>query len=187
LARADREQVTALINAHVAAVMPKVSVSVNTVLSQLERDPGEFIVDPWITERRTLVAVQRSRVVAAAHLVRYGDEARSRCSAESYRGAAEIRWLLSSAASAVLAGFAAAGEALVSACVGLLADGRPTAVYGSGDLPAPGVYGVPEQWPPVRDIYLGAGFLPQGPIEVVSVAKVDSLLSLRGVRCDLKA
>ncbi|HEX8929440.1 MAG TPA: N-acetyltransferase, partial [Actinomycetota bacterium] len=42
--RSDREQLTALVNAHVQAV---VSVSVNTVMSQLERDPGEFIVDPW--------------------------------------------------------------------------------------------------------------------------------------------
>lgn len=53
-ARADRDQVAALMNAHVAAVMPNVSLSVNAVMSQLERDPGEFIVDPWVRERRTL-------------------------------------------------------------------------------------------------------------------------------------
>jgi hypothetical protein len=70
--RADREQLTALVNAHIQAVVPGVAVSVNTVLSQLERDPGEFIVDPWVAERATLVAVQRGRVVAAAHLLRYG-------------------------------------------------------------------------------------------------------------------
>jgi hypothetical protein len=69
--RADREQLTALVNAHVQAVVPGVSVSVNTVMSQLERDPGEFIVDPWVAERATLVAEQRHRVVAAAHLLRY--------------------------------------------------------------------------------------------------------------------
>ena len=44
--RADREQLTALVNDHIQAVVPGVSVSVNTVMSQLERDPGEFIVDP---------------------------------------------------------------------------------------------------------------------------------------------
>jgi hypothetical protein len=70
--RADREQLTALVNAHVQAVVPGVSVSVNTVMSQLERDPGEFIVDPWVAERITLVAEQRGRVVAAAHLRRFG-------------------------------------------------------------------------------------------------------------------
>jgi hypothetical protein len=89
--RADREQLTALVNAHIQAVVPGVSVSVNTVLSQLERDPGEFIVDPWVAERATLVAEQRRRVVAAAHLLRYGE---GEDVGQAYRGTAEINWLL---------------------------------------------------------------------------------------------
>jgi len=56
--RRDREQLTGLLNAHAAAVVPGMGVSVATVLSQLEREPGEFIVDPWVDERRTLVAEQ---------------------------------------------------------------------------------------------------------------------------------
>jgi hypothetical protein len=36
--RGDRDQLTALVNAHVQAVVPSVSVSINTVMSQLERD-----------------------------------------------------------------------------------------------------------------------------------------------------
>ena len=62
--RDDREQVAALVNAHVKAVIPGTSVPVNAVLSQLEREPGEFIVDPWVTERATLVAVEQGRIVA---------------------------------------------------------------------------------------------------------------------------
>ncbi len=50
--RADREQLTKLVTAHIAAVLPGVSVSVNTVMSQLEREPAEAIVDPWVSERR---------------------------------------------------------------------------------------------------------------------------------------
>ena len=50
--RPIREQLTKLVNAHAAAVVP---VSVHTVLSQLEREPGEFIVDPWVRQRATLV------------------------------------------------------------------------------------------------------------------------------------
>jgi hypothetical protein len=69
--RADRHQLTQLINAHAGAVVPGMSVSVNTVLSSLERQPGEFIVDPWVSERVTLVAEQRNRIAAAAHLLRY--------------------------------------------------------------------------------------------------------------------
>jgi hypothetical protein len=38
--RSDRDQVTALVNAHIEAVLPGVSVSANAVLSKLEREPG---------------------------------------------------------------------------------------------------------------------------------------------------
>ena len=71
--------------------MPGVSVSVNMVMSQLERDPGEFIVDPWVTDRVTLVAGQRRRVVATAHLLRYGGGEEV---GDCYRDAGEINWLL---------------------------------------------------------------------------------------------
>ncbi len=54
--RRDRDQLTELMNLHVAAVIPGVVLSVNTVLSQLEREPGESIVDPWVAERYCLVA-----------------------------------------------------------------------------------------------------------------------------------
>ena len=89
--RSDRQQVTALVNAHVAAVIPGVSLSVAAVMSSLGRDPGEHIVDPGVVERVTLVAEQRQRIVAAAHLLRYGADDRV---AEGYRDAGEIRWLL---------------------------------------------------------------------------------------------
>jgi GNAT superfamily N-acetyltransferase len=44
--RTDRDQLTDLVNLHVAAVVPGVSVSVSTVLGDLKRQPGEFITDP---------------------------------------------------------------------------------------------------------------------------------------------
>ncbi len=37
--RSDREQLTDLVNAHAGAVIPRMSVSVSTVLAQLEREP----------------------------------------------------------------------------------------------------------------------------------------------------
>lgn len=85
--RSDRDQLTALVNAHAQAVVPGVSVPVNAVLSQIERQPGEFIVDPWVRERVTLVAEQRGRVSAAVHLLRYGtgDDV-----GPAYRGVGEI-------------------------------------------------------------------------------------------------
>jgi hypothetical protein len=89
--RADREQLTALVTAHAAAVVPGVSVAVNTVMNQLEREPGEFIVDPWVVERVTLVAEQRGRIVAAAHLQRFGANGEV---GDSYRNVGLVRWFL---------------------------------------------------------------------------------------------
>src|SRR6516225_9514098 len=86
--RRDRQQLADLVNAHAAAVVPGMGVSVSAVLSELERQPGEFIVDPWVSERATLVAEQRDRVAAAAHLLRYyADERVGRLTAGLVRSA----------------------------------------------------------------------------------------------------
>jgi GNAT superfamily N-acetyltransferase len=170
--RADREQLTALVNAHVQAVVPGVSVSVNTVLSQLERDPGEFIVDPWVTERMTLVAEQRGRVVAAAHLLRYGGggEVGKAC-----RDTAEINWLLFWPRAAHWRDAEEAAGALMDACLVQLRSWGVGHWHVDGALPAPGVYGVPEQWPHVRALYEQAGFVHDGHVEIVLLARVDEL------------
>ena len=86
--RADRDQVTALVNAHAAAVVPGAAASVNTVLAQFEREPGEVIVDPWVLERRALVAEQDGGIAAAALVVRYRDEADV---GPGFRGLGEVR------------------------------------------------------------------------------------------------
>ena len=89
--RRDRQQLTDLVNAHAAAVVPGMGISVSRLLGELERQPGEFVVDPWVSERVTLVAMQRDRVAAAAHLLRYYADSRA---GDAYRGAGEIRWLV---------------------------------------------------------------------------------------------
>ena len=89
--RSDRDQLTHLVNAHAEAVVPGMSVSVSTVLASLERQPGEFIEDPWVAERVTLVAEQQNRVAAAAHLLRYFSDERAGVSA---RDVGDINWLL---------------------------------------------------------------------------------------------
>ena len=66
--RSDRDQLTRLVNAHAQAVVPGMTASVAAVLASLERQPAEFIVDPWVSERVTLVAQQQHRVAAAAPL-----------------------------------------------------------------------------------------------------------------------
>ena len=152
--RDDRVQLTALVNAHVGAVMPGVTVSVNTVLSQLERDPGEFIVDPWVGERLTLVAEQRQRIVAAAHLIRYrADEDVG----ADFKNAGEIKWFVFWPPEPYWpAGEDAAAE-LMAACVATLQTWGCDPLYADGSLPAPGVYGIPAQWPHVAQALERAG------------------------------
>jgi GNAT superfamily N-acetyltransferase len=170
--RADREQLTALVNAHIQAVMPGVAVSVNTVLSQLERDPGEFIVDPWVAERATLVAEQRGRVVAAAHLLRYGSGEEV---GPAYRDSAEINWLLYWPRATHWRDSEAAAAALMAACLERLAAWGTGHWHADGALPAPGVYGMPAQWPHLRELYEEAGFVHDGHVEIILLARVDEL------------
>ncbi len=89
--RRDGDQLTALANSHVSAVIPGIVLSVNTVLGQLELEPYESIVDPWVAERLRLVAEQDNEIVAATllHRFRPDDDVSA-----AYRGAGGIRWLV---------------------------------------------------------------------------------------------
>jgi len=178
--RADRQQLTDLVNSHAGAVVPGLGVSVAAVLSQLERQPGEYIVDPWVSERVTLVAEQHERVAAAAHLLRYAGDERV---GPAYRNGGEIRWLLfwpegPRLGSPYWTDATDAAGKLMTACIGQLEDWGVTTHSASGDLPVPGVYGVPEQWPHVRALYERAGFRHEGHTEIVFLAAVEDL------RCD---
>ena len=53
--------------------------------------------------------------------------------------------------------------------------GRGGRVQAQGDLPAPGVYGVPEQWPHVRAALEEVGFTSAGRVETVWIAQVRHL------------
>jgi len=149
--RSDRDQLTQLVNAHADAVVPAMGVSVNTVLASLERQPGEFIEDPWVAERITLVAEQQNRVTAAAHLLRYlpGESV-----GQDFRDAGEIRWLLfwpeAPAGNPYWADAAPAARQLMLACLAQLEVWGVVRQLAGGELPVRGVYGVPEQWPHIR-------------------------------------
>jgi len=174
--RRDREQLTDLVNSHAGAVVPGMSVSVAAVLSNLERQPGEFIVDPWVSERMTLVAEQNDRVAAAAHLLRYRADERV---GETYRGGGDIDWLVFwpevPAGNRFWPDATQAAGALIAACIGQLENWGASSQGAGGELPAPGVYGVPEQWPHIAALYERAGFVHTGHIEVVYLARVNDL------------
>ncbi len=174
--RDDRDQLTMLVNAHAEAVVPGMSASVSVVLASLERRPGEFIEDPWVSERVTLVAEQLNRIVAAAHLLRYFPDERA---GQAARDAGEIRWLLywpqTPAGNPCWPDAAGAAEALITACTGQFGTRGVTRQHAGGELPVPGVYGVPEQWPHVAALYRRAGFVHTGHTEIVYLAEVEDL------------
>jgi GNAT superfamily N-acetyltransferase len=178
--RSDRDQLTDLVNGHAAAVVPGAGVSVAVMLSHLEREPGEFIADPWVAERVTVVAEQNSRLTAAAHLLRYRDQDDV---GPAYRGTGEIRWLLfwpegpQHANPWWTAGTQAAAE-LMTACIAQLDRWQVTSQNAGGELPVPGVYGVPEQWPHVSALYQQAGFRHDGHTELVYLARVADISRL---------
>lgn len=108
------------------------------------------------------------RLVAAAHLVRYGDDARV---GDDYRNAGEIRWLV------FFPGFEAAADDLAAACGHVLDGWRVTRRYADGALPAPGCYGVPDCWPHVGAALGRVGFMWGQRTEIVGLAEVADLPS----------
>jgi GNAT superfamily N-acetyltransferase len=164
--RSDRDQLTDLVNAHVEAVLPGVSVSPNAVLGQLEREPDEIVVDPWVATRHTLVAVQRDRLVAAVHLRTFADEERV---APDHRGAGEFLWLL------FWPGCDEAADAIAAAAIAALHGEGARRIHGDGSLPAPATYGIPDVWPHVAAALRRAGFMPGRRTEAILVADVAAL------------
>jgi len=174
--RSDRDQLTQLVNSHAESVVPGMGVSVSTVLSSLERQPGEFIEDPWVQERMTLVAEQAGRIAAAAHLLRYFADERA---GNAARDVGEIHWLLfwpeAPAGNPCWPDAADAAEALITACIRQLERWGVRRQHAGGDLPVRGIYGVPDQWPHIRALYERAGFAHAGHTEIVYLARVGDL------------
>lgn len=174
--RGDRDQLTQLVNAHAAAVIPGMGASVSAVLSALERRPGEFIEDPWVRDRVTLVGEQAHRIAAAAHLLRYFPGERAGAAA---RDVGVIHWLVfwpeAPAGNPYWPDATAAAEALMAGCVGQLEQWGVTRQEAGGELPVRGVYGVPDQWPHVSALYERAGFAHVGHTEIIYLASAECL------------
>lgn len=158
-ARHDRDSLTALANRHIAAVLPGGAIPVATLLSQMERDTGEYVIDPWVVDRHTIVAVEADRVVAAAHLKRYGTDHRV---SDDYNDAGVIDWLVCDP------GRLEAGAAVLDAAATHLRRWGSRIWYADGALPCLGLNGVPDAWPHVQRLLSEACFDDDGgQIEVL--------------------
>ena len=158
--RSDRDGLVSLVNRHVSAVLPGGAVPVASLLTQLERDTHEPIVDPWVVDRHTIVAVNHDRIVAAAHLKRYGSDERV---SAGYRNLGDIDWLVFDPREHD------AGKAVIDAAIGRLGSWGVREWGADGNLPCLGVYGIPDAWPHVRRLLCEAGFDDNdgGQIEIV--------------------
>jgi GNAT superfamily N-acetyltransferase len=148
-ARPDRDQLTELVNAHIAAVVPGWSLPVSALLAQFEREPAQYVVDPWVIDRTTMVALDRDRIVAGAHLKRYGTDGRVM---PDYHDAGEIAWLVAWPRKLH------AAHALAQACTDTLDGWGVSRQWADGGLPTPATYGIPDAWPHVRAVIENAGF-----------------------------
>ena len=72
--RTNLPQLQRLVNLHLAAVVPGWALSEVAVARELERNDAQPITDPWVRDRNPLCAVEGSRVLTAAHLLRHGDD-----------------------------------------------------------------------------------------------------------------
>ena len=87
LDRSHLPQVLALVNSHLSTAIPGWSLAADYFWERLKSEPQEYITDPWVVERKSVVGIVRDRVCAAAHLLRYGDDTR-------YKGVGDIDWIL---------------------------------------------------------------------------------------------
>ena len=87
LDRSHLPQVLALVNSHLSTVIPGWSLTADYFWERLQSEPQEYITDPWVVERKSIVGIVRDRVCAAAHLLRYGDDTPS-------KGIGDIDWIL---------------------------------------------------------------------------------------------
>lgn len=157
----------ALINCHIGAVVPGWSLSEFTIAARLERNPDEYVVDPWVVERRTLCAVERGRVLAGAHLLRYGSGPEV---SDSYRGAGEIAWFLAWPPSPPLRyvmpyDFEEAGPNLLTEAIRQFETWGVTRQYAGAGLNVPVLSGVPDAWPHIDAALDSAGFRPDPELE----------------------
>ena len=87
LDRSHLPQVLALVNSHLSTVIPGWSLTADYFWERLQSEPQEYITDPWVVERKSIVGIVKDRVCAAAHLLRYGDDTR-------WKGVGDIGWIL---------------------------------------------------------------------------------------------
>ena len=159
-------QLTYLINAHMGAVMPGWSLPAAYVEDRLYRNPGEYVIGPWVIERKTLCAIEKGRLVAAAHLLRYGTGAEV---AEHYQNIGDIGWLLAWPQNDE------AARVLLQACYDQMKGWNVSQII-VWDSTLPVCSGIPPQWPHLVALFKEAGYEPDpDSAEAIYGGRIDAI------------
>lgn len=158
-----------LVNAHLEMAIHGWALPAEFIAERLTRHPEQRILDPWVSERQTLLGVEAERVLAAVYLLRYGDGEEV---APDYRNAGDIAWLL------FAPGAEEAGRALLAAARRQMRqwDVRVTYAWDAG-LPVPLCSGIPDAWPHIRNLFAGAGFSADGGVEYIFGGGLEAIPS----------
>lgn len=144
-----------LVNVHLSAAVPGWTLSAEYLAQHLQYDDTEDITEPWVSERRTLLAVDRGQLLAAGRLLRYGDGPEV---SDSYREVGTISWLVARPDQP------AGAAALLKAADEQFSAWQVSRVYGwDTGLPVYALWGVPDCWPHIADALSAAGYLTDLP------------------------
>lgn len=160
-------QVTTLLNTHLGTIVPGWAVPEPWLAAFFKRNPGEYIVDPWVIARSTLVAIQRQSVEAVAHLLRYGSGPEV---GSDFHGVVEVNLLLASPS---------AGKASARLLEAVSEQARAwgaTATWFAGSPPVGPFAGVPDSWPHIVAAIEAAGFRRDpGRVEIVYAGELADI------------
>ncbi len=177
-------QVCELVNLHLSSAVPGWALPAEVIEAAMQRNPGEYVIDPWVAERKTICAVEGKRVVGIAHLLHYGsgDDV-----GVHYKGAGDISWFL------VWPEFGGAVHNLLGACQKQMVNWKVTdvKVWDNG-LPVPLLGDIPDTWPHIRRVLSDERFRPTGDeaifggwlqdVPLPAIAPLDGLTCQRRLR-----
>jgi GNAT superfamily N-acetyltransferase len=148
----DLPQLTQLINTHISMLIPTWGLPSELILSRLEKNPDEPVIDPWVIERVTFCAFVGENLVAAAHLLRYGDTEPVN---QNHHKHGDIAWLVFDPE------FEAEAMALLEACHAQMKrwEVKSLGAWESG-LPIPCLTGISDNWPHIGKLFYEAGYRP---------------------------
>ncbi len=160
-------QVQHLINMHLSTMVPGWGLPETFIARCLSCNPYQATTDPWVRERTTLCALQKRRIVAAAHLLCYGNGPEVN---PWYQNAGDLAWFLA------YPNAEEAASVLLAAARRQFAAWEVTHEYAwDAGFPIDPFVGVPDVWPHIASTLEKAGYHPRAGKEGEEIVYGGSL------------